>query len=137
MSATEATPMIPQKPIDQVTAFSEDAARSAEEAIKSTQRAADEALESLARTMENIRHQTAPWLKQANNEVGSLAHRGLASVQETGKLVQDRAQKARQGAEEYISNEPLKALLIAAASGAALVDVFEELARTLPTMLTR
>lgn len=113
--------MIPQKPIEQVTALTEQAARSAEEAIKSTQRAADEALESLARTMENIRHQTAPWLKNANNEMGSLAHRGMASVHDTTKMVQDQALKARQGAEHYITNEPLKALLIAAASGAALM----------------
>jgi ElaB/YqjD/DUF883 family membrane-anchored ribosome-binding protein len=130
MSALEGTPMIPQKPIDQVTAVTEQAARSAEEAIKSTQRAADEALESLARTMENIRHQTAPWLKHANNEMGSLAHRGMASVQETSKLVQEQALKARQSAEQYISNDPVKALLIAAASGAALMALISLASRS-------
>lgn len=130
MSALESTPMIPQKPIEQVTAVTEQAARSAEEAIKSTQRAADEALEGLARTMENIRNQTAPWLKSANNEMGSLAHRGLASVQETGKLVQDQALKARQNAEQYIANDPMKALLIAAASGAALMALINLASRS-------
>jgi ElaB/YqjD/DUF883 family membrane-anchored ribosome-binding protein len=130
MSALEGTPMIPQKPIEQVTALTEQAARSAEEAIKSTQRAADEALQSLAHTMENIRHQTAPWLKHANNEMGSLAQRGMASVQETSKLVQDQALKARQSAEHYITNDPVKALLIAAASGAALMALISLASRS-------
>ena len=130
MSALEGTPMIPQKPIEQVTALTEQAARSAEEAIKSTQRAADEALESLARTMESIRHQTAPWLKHANNEMGSLAHRGMASVHETSKMVQDQALKARQVAENYITHDPVKALLIAAASGAALMALISLASRS-------
>jgi ElaB/YqjD/DUF883 family membrane-anchored ribosome-binding protein len=130
MSAIEGTPMIPQKPIEQVTAITEQAARSAEEAIKSTQRAADDALQSLAKTMENIRHQTAPWLKNANNEMGSLAHRGMASVQETSKLVQDQAFKAKQSAEQYITNDPVKALLIAAASGAALMALISLASRS-------
>lgn len=116
--------------MDQLTNVSEHTARTAEEAIKSTQRAADEALEGLARTMEKIRNETAPWLKNANNEIGSLAQRGISSVQDTSKFVQDQAMKAKQNAEQYIANDPVKALLIAAASGAALMALINLASRS-------
>lgn len=92
-----------------------------DQAIKSTQRAANEAVDSLADAMQSMRHQAAPLLDRATEQVNMLAHRGMDSVRETSHHLREKAQHASDSTVNYVKDEPVKALLIAAAAGAALV----------------
>jgi ElaB/YqjD/DUF883 family membrane-anchored ribosome-binding protein len=130
MSTPESINVIPDKLIGQVSALSSHATRAAEDSVKSAQRFSEDAVENLTRAMENIHHQTAPWLKQAGGDLNSMVQRGMASAQETTKLVQEHTLKTKQSAEHYISTEPVKALLIAAASGAALMALISLASRS-------
>ncbi len=92
-----------------------------DQAIKSTQRAANEAVDTLADAMQTMRHQAAPLLDRATDQVSMLAHRGMDSVRDTSQHLRDRALHASENTVNYVKDEPVKSLLIAAAAGAALV----------------
>nr|MDP2190402.1 hypothetical protein [Rhodoferax sp.] len=49
------------------------------------------------------------------------AQRGVDSVRETSQQLRDKAQQASATTVNYVKHEPVKAILIAAATGAALM----------------
>ena len=97
------------------------AAQSADVAIQSTQRMAHEALDSLAGAVQDARQQAMPLLHRATEQAGALAQRGVDSVRDASQQVRDKAQHVSQNTVSYIRDEPVKAMLIAAATGAALM----------------
>ena len=113
--------MISSKPFDQPTNLADQAAQSADSAIKSTQRVANEALDSLAGSVQDIRQQAAPLLNRATEQASVLAQRGMDAVRDGSQQLRDKALKASDGTVNYIKDEPVKAMLIAAATGAALM----------------
>ena len=84
--------MFIKKTLEQSSSLVDQAAQSADHAIKSTQRVANDALDSLA-----------------------------GSVRETSQQLRDQAYRASDNTVNYIKDEPVKAILIAAAMGAALM----------------
>jgi ElaB/YqjD/DUF883 family membrane-anchored ribosome-binding protein len=58
----------------------------------------------------------------AANAMGA-AQRGVAAVRESSHHLVDRAVHATDSTVEYIRDEPVKAMLIAAATGAALMAI--------------
>ena len=101
--------------------LADQAAQSADSAIKSTQRVTNDALDSLAGTVQDIRHQTAPMLERVSEQASALAQRGVDGVRDASHQLQERFQSASNGTVNYIKEEPLKSILIAAATGAALM----------------
>lgn len=100
--------------------FSKQSNSLASQAIKSSHRVADAALESLASAVQDL-HQIEPLLTRARNQVSALMQRGMDGVHDTSQQLRDRAQDASDKTLSYIKDEPFKAILIAAASGAALM----------------
>lgn len=92
----------------------------ANQALKSTRRVAHDALESLTGAVQDLR-QVEPLLNRARDQVSALVQRGVDSVHDTSQQLRDRAQHASDKTVNYVRDEPIKAILIAAATGAALM----------------
>lgn len=106
---------------DESSHLIEQASRSADQAIRATQQAAIGAVDSAAGSLQDLRHQTAPMLERASEQVSAMAHRGMDSVRDTSHQLRVKAEHASDTTVNYIKEEPVKAVLIAAATGAALM----------------
>jgi ElaB/YqjD/DUF883 family membrane-anchored ribosome-binding protein len=96
------------------------AAQSIEHAMQSTQRTADQALDRLAGTNE-LRQQVSPLLERTGEQAGALAQRSADAMRERAQQLRAQTLRVSDGTRNYIKDEPVKAVLIAAAAGAALV----------------
>ncbi len=108
----------------------EQASQSADHAILASQQAANEALKSLAAAMQDLRHQATPMLERASDQVSALARHGVDSVRETSHQLRLKAERASESTVGYIRHEPVKSVLIAAATGAALMALVSLVARS-------
>ena len=106
------------------------AAAAADGAIKATQRAGNEALDSLSTGVHELRDQVAPLLNRTTEQIGALAQRGANTVRESTQQLRDRALRATDGTVDYVKHEPVKAMLIAAATGAALMALLSLITRS-------
>jgi ElaB/YqjD/DUF883 family membrane-anchored ribosome-binding protein len=122
--------MIANKTFDQPQNLADQAAASADHAIKSTQRLANEALDGVAGTVQGLRQDAAPLLNRAAEQASALAHRSADAVRESSQQVRDKALQATDRTVGYIKDEPVKAMLIAAATGAALMALLSMLNRS-------
>ena len=122
--------MITNKPFEQPNGLIVQAARSADNAIKSTQRVTNDALDSLAGTVQDMRNEATPLLNRATEQASALAQRGVNAVRDSSQQLRDRAVRASDSTVMYIKDEPLKAMLIAAATGAALMALVGLLSRS-------
>lgn len=95
------------------------AAQSTDGAIKSTQNAAHSAVDGLSNSAHTL-------------QVDAVAatHRGLDALRESSQHLRERAELARDGTLNYIKVEPVKAMLMAAATGAALMALVGLLTRS-------
>ena len=87
--------------------LSEQAAQTSASALESTQRAANKARDSLGRAVDQ----------------------GVERVREASHQVRESAARASEGTANYIRHDPVKSVLIAAATGAALMALFSLLTR--------
>ena len=101
--------------------LADQAAQSADNAIRSTQRVTHDALDSLAGTVQDLRQQATPLLNRASEQASALAQRGMDSVRGTSQQLRETARRASDTTVSYIKDEPVKAMLIAAATGAVLM----------------
>ena len=113
--------MITSKLVEPSNGLADHAAQSADHAIKATQRVANDTLDSLSGTVEDMRQHAAPMLNRATEQVSALAQRGVDRVRATSLQLRDRALRASDSTVNYVRDEPVKAMLIAAATGAALM----------------
>lgn len=122
--------MLISNPSEQSNRIADQAAMSADHAIRSTQRVANEALDSLAGSVQDMRHQAAPLLNRATEQVNSLAQRGVDAVRGGSQQLRDQARHASDSTVGYIKDEPVKAVLIAAATGAVLMALVSLMSRS-------
>lgn len=106
------------------------ASRSADQAIRATQQAANGAVDSAANSLQDLRHQATPIVERANEQISAMAHRGLDSVRESSHQLRLKLEHASDSTVGYIREEPVKAVLIAAATGAALMALVTLVARS-------
>lgn len=90
-------------------------------AIKSTQRQASKALESLAHALVDLRQQAEPLLNLSSDQISKLYQRGSISMRATSRQLRQQAQRASDRTLNYIQDEPVKSVVIAAGIGAAIV----------------
>jgi ElaB/YqjD/DUF883 family membrane-anchored ribosome-binding protein len=109
--------------------LSDQAAQAADDAIKSTQRATNEALDSLAETVQDLRHEAAPLLNRASAQASALARHGRDAVSEQSRHLREQARLAADSTTTYIQNAPVQSVLMAAAAGAALMALMSLLSR--------
>ena len=97
------------------------AAQSADNAIKATQRVANQTLDGLADSVQDLRQQAAPLLNRGAEQAGALAQRSVDALRDGTQQLRDKALRASDSTVNYVREEPVKAMLIAAATGAALM----------------
>ncbi len=103
------------------SALADHAAASAHNAIRSTQSAANAALDRLDGQVDTAHDYAAPLINRLSTQAEITARRGVDAMRETSAQIRERALKASDSTVGYIKDEPLKAVLIAAAAGAALM----------------
>lgn len=114
----------------QTTSVADQAANAAEDAIKSTQRSADDAFDSLSNKVEDLRSQAAPLISRVSAQAQAAAKRGMEAVQDTSQQLRDKAARASDSTVAYVKDEPVKAMLIAAATGALLMGLISLMGRS-------
>lgn len=96
----------------------------ADNSINAVKKAADSALDGIAQAASGLRADVAPMIRQAADQASDLAHRGADAVRHSAQNLRDTADAATARTRDYIKDEPVKAVLIAAATGAALMALF-------------
>jgi len=123
--------MITNKPFETSSSTLVDqASDTADRAIKSTQRMANETLDSLSNSVHDVRDRVAPVLNRSSEQLAALAQRGVDVVRDSSQQLKDKALRASDTTVGYIKDEPVKAMLIAAATGAALMALIGLLSRS-------
>jgi len=105
-------------------------ASSAQGAIRSTQRAADNAFDSLSDKVDEARGQVAPMLSKVSSQAEAAARRGMDAVRDTSQQLREKAHMASDMTVAYVKDEPIKAMLIAAATGAVLMGLINMMGRS-------
>ena len=106
------------------------AANSADNAVKTTKTFANHALDSVSGTIDEVRHQAAPLLNNMGEQASALAQRGVDAVKDGSLQLREKAKQAGDTTAGYISQDPIKAMLIAAATGAALMALVSLMGRS-------
>ena len=122
--------MFSKKDTEDSNLLADQAAKSADHAIKSTQRVANEALDGLAGTVQDLRQQASPLLNRVTERASAMAQRGADAVRDGSDQVRERALRASDTTVSYIKDEPVKAMLIAAAAGAAMMAMLSLMTRS-------
>ena len=76
---------------------------------------------ALSSAAQDLREQVSPLLERAGDQASALAQRGVDALRERSLQMREQALRASDGTLNYIKDEPVKAVLIAAAAGAALM----------------
>jgi ElaB/YqjD/DUF883 family membrane-anchored ribosome-binding protein len=108
-------------PTSPASTFADQAADSANGAIRSTQNVANAAFDRLSEQVDSARDHAAPLINRLSSQAETAARRSVEAVRETSAQLREKAMKASDTTVGYIKDEPVKAMLIAAATGAALM----------------
>jgi len=108
---------------DRTGQFADGAAASADNAIHRTQMLANSALDNLADSANSLRAGMEPMVDRASVRISELAHQGADLVRHRSQQLRDSADAASARTRGYIVDQPVKAVLIAAAAGAAIVGL--------------
>jgi len=106
---------------DQLTAAASRASQGADHMAGTTHRVANEALEQVESAVEAARANVQPTVARIASQAETLARKGLDAVKDGAYLMRNRAQNLGDVTARYVRQEPVKAVLIAAATGAALM----------------
>lgn len=101
-----------------------------DEVVRSAQHRTHEALAELARAVDELRHGAASLLgeRRTSQEMSAMARRGLEAMRDSSRDLRNRAERVSHQTESYIQDRPMKSVLIAAATGAALMALVAMLA---------
>ena len=122
--------MITNSLTGQTNPLTDRAAQSADGAIKSTQHVANGAFDGLSDTVKEMRDQAAPLVNRASEQASALVSRGADAVMESSRQLREKAVNASDATVSYIKDEPVKSILIAAATGAALMGLVNMMGRS-------
>lgn len=101
--------------------LSEQPASLVEQAVKSTQRSASEALDSLSSAVDEVRQKTEPLLERTGEKISLVAHSGVERVLDTSRHLREQALQTSQNSVKFVKEKPVQSILIAAAAGVALM----------------
>jgi len=113
---------------DRASVLIDSAKQTAEDAIKSTQQAADEKLGQLADKVESVRS-PSPTINRIANDADLLRQRSVDALRNASFQARESAMRVSDNTVAYIRDEPVKAVLIAAAVGAATMALLNVIGR--------
>ncbi|HEY6599092.1 MAG TPA: hypothetical protein VIZ30_07260 [Pseudomonadales bacterium] len=97
------------------------AAQATDQVIRSSQRVANRTLDKVADTVDEVRTQAEGAMNRLSGDAERLMRRGADKVRDGSQQLREQALRATDSTAAYVKAEPVKALLIAAAVGAALM----------------
>ena len=97
------------------------ATRSIDQALNTTRQAANSALDGLGNAANQLRDDTMPVIDRISEQAQAIARQGIDAVRDQSLHLQARARRTSYDTLHYIRDEPVKAVLIAAATGAMLI----------------
>ena len=109
----------PQTQNEQAASLAHEAEQGAEHLVRSTQRAAQQGLDRL----DSARAQSAAALNHLTHDAEDYAHRGLAAMRDGSDHLREKSAHIKDATTSYIQHEPAKSMLMAAATGAALMGL--------------
>ena len=115
---------------NEASSVADQAADSAHKALRSTQGVANQAFDRLSDKIESAREHAVPLINRLTSQAENAANRGVDAVRGATAQVREKALKASDSTVSYIKDEPVKAMLIAAATGAALMALIGLLSRS-------
>ncbi len=110
--------------------YVEGAANGAQSAVEDIDRAAEAAHRHIADEAHGLVQRAKPVIDRLTRNAENLARRGIDSARDGSQQLRDRAARATDSTVNYIKDEPVKAMLIAAATGAALMALASLLSRS-------
>lgn len=120
----------PADPLATTNPTLDQATGKADQAIRSTQRMTNDALEGLSTGVHNATQRVAPIINRATEQAAALAQRSMDAVRQSSQQIRDKAMLASDNTATYIRNDPIKSVLIAAATGAALMALVSLMSRS-------
>ena len=93
--------------------------------LKAAERDAQAAINSAVDGLASAYGETKPLLSRASQRAREMAHDGYDAARERAAALRDRSQQAVELTRGYVQDEPIKALLVAAAVGAAVIALVE------------
>ena len=106
---------------DQAGNIADHAAETASHAIRSTQGVANAAFDRMNDKVEVAREHASPVIDRWSSQAETALRRSVDALRETTNQLRDQAVRVSDATAGRVRDEPLKAVLIAAAAGAALV----------------
>jgi ElaB/YqjD/DUF883 family membrane-anchored ribosome-binding protein len=100
--------------------LADDARQTANEAVESTRAYAQNAVNAAGEKVREIRRDVEPGVEQLAARVQQAVQRGLDAASTTSARAQRRLEQAADVTGRYISDQPVRSVLIAAAAGAAI-----------------
>lgn len=121
----------PLKPIDTRSKETMDVAAAAtHDPFRSTQQSTDRAIGKVADMVDEARSQLAPAVDKMTDPVSVAIDKAKGVFSDATDQLREQAKRASDIATGYAKDEPLKAMLIAAATGALLVGLLTMTARS-------
>lgn len=96
----------------------------------SSHAASDAQGSSLSQAVHQVRDQAQPMLNRVSEQAEAAARRGIDAVRESSHQLRERALQATDQTVAYVKDEPVKSMLIAAATGAVLMGLVTMLGRS-------
>ena len=109
--------------------LAEDARQTAADAVETTRAYAQNAVNATGERVRDFRRGMEPGVDQIAARVQQAVQRGLDSASQTGVRAQRRFEQAADLTGRYISDQPVRSVLLAAAAGAALTALIVLAAR--------
>ena len=109
------------KPFDQANSAIDGAAKDADHALNSLKKDTSNAIDGFSSGLNDLSDKATPMLRNATEQASAMAHRGVDAMKEGTVNLRDTAQRLGDETVSYIKGEPVKSMLIAAATGAALM----------------
>lgn len=106
------------------------ASSAAKDGIDAASAGADQAMDAASARLNDVRSTIAPAFKQGIDQAASWVDQGAGRVQDGLQAARDKANDLTDQVIEYARDEPVKALLIAAAVGAGLMGVLSLITRS-------
>ena len=93
------------------------------ETARASRRYAADTLHQAGDSLHEARDRVAPLMDQAASHASGYARRGMHMVRDGSLALRDKAYRASDNTVGYIKDEPIKAILVAAAAGAAIAAI--------------
>ena len=99
-------------------------------AARTAQNTASQAFDRMSEKIESVKNTASPLIDRLTTQAETAARHGAEVVRETSAQLRAKAMKAQESTVLYIKEEPVKSMLIATATGAALMALISLVGRS-------